>query len=306
MQPVGFHIGSSTDTSDKNSSAEDAHDTLRIPLASYGDTAFCRAMLTLHPLKMASIGRVAPWNYELRQQAQAILPFLYLGPAARARDLTFLQQTGITFLLAVRTVVPDQASSAYMNPAPVAAKLGIECWTLDAQNAFEVRQQLMTAVARINEHLERSSTAGMASGLEQIRGRLLVYCETGNDRSATLVAAYLIVMYNLDAPSALALMQSKRFCLCPTDAMKVMLAEFRRYVEAEGQVAIAQQADQEALQLLQTLSIPDLPALQLSSPRKRQLSDMYEQSIMEVTMPEAKDDLGGGQSREGLAPFADV
>ena len=303
MHPVGYHIRFPPEIFDKDSNEEDTHNTSRISLVNYGHPAFLRSVLALHPLKFSSVGRVTPWKYEMRQQAQAIVPFLYLGAAAAAKDIEFLQRTGITFLLAVR---PGSAWSSFMNPAPVAAKLGIESWTLDAQNAFEVRKQLMTAIARINKHLEQSCAIGPASNSQEIRGKILVCCETGNDRSATLVAAYLIVMYDLDAPAALALIQSKRFCLSPTDSMKDMLTHFRSYVQAQGQVAIAQQADQQALQELQTSNLPAPPTLQLSSPRKRQLSDPYEETMMENKMPELNDNLGGLQSRGGQAPFADV
>jgi len=42
------------------------------------------------------------WKYEARREAQAVLPFLYLGPNAVTRDVTFLQQAGITSILTVR------------------------------------------------------------------------------------------------------------------------------------------------------------------------------------------------------------
>ena len=45
------------------------------------------------------------WQYEQRHQAQQILPFLYLGPVAAARDVDFLQRSGITMVLAVRNTL---------------------------------------------------------------------------------------------------------------------------------------------------------------------------------------------------------
>ena len=45
------------------------------------------------------------WKYEQRHQAQRILPFLYLGPVAAARDVAFLQRSGITMVVAVRYIL---------------------------------------------------------------------------------------------------------------------------------------------------------------------------------------------------------
>lgn len=45
------------------------------------------------------------WKYEQRHQAQQILPFLFLGPVTAARDVGFLQSSGITMVLCVRNTL---------------------------------------------------------------------------------------------------------------------------------------------------------------------------------------------------------
>ena len=61
---------------------------------------------------VVSHNNMIEWKYEQRHQAQQILPFLFLGPVAAARDVAFLQRSGITMVLAVRnTLVRIRAST---------------------------------------------------------------------------------------------------------------------------------------------------------------------------------------------------
>ena len=57
------------------------------------------------------------WQYEQRHQAQQILPFLYLGPVAAARDVDFLQRSGITMVVAVRNTLVRVSSGPSLNSA---------------------------------------------------------------------------------------------------------------------------------------------------------------------------------------------
>ena len=54
---------------------------------------------------VVSHNNMIEWKYEQRHQAQQILPFLFLGPVASARDVAFLQRSGITMVLAVRNTL---------------------------------------------------------------------------------------------------------------------------------------------------------------------------------------------------------
>ncbi|EER14054.1 ser/thr/tyr interacting protein, putative [Perkinsus marinus ATCC 50983] len=47
---------------------------------------------------------VKVWDYDMKREAQEILPNLYLGPFGCARDLDVLRRVGITHIVVVRSV----------------------------------------------------------------------------------------------------------------------------------------------------------------------------------------------------------
>ena len=65
---------------------------------------------------------------------------------------------------------------------------------------------------------------------------MLVVCETGNDRSAAVVAAYLMAMYGLDTVQAVQFMQLKRFCVALGDDFKFQLQAYGDILRARGDV----------------------------------------------------------------------
>ena len=57
-------------------------------------------------------------------------------------------------------------------------------------------------------------------------GKVLVHCNDGMSRSASLVIAYLMQKYGLDFKAALTHVQSRRFCVQPNDGFEQQLREF--------------------------------------------------------------------------------
>ena len=57
-------------------------------------------------------------------------------------------------------------------------------------------------------------------------GKVLVHCNDGMSRSASLVIAYLMQKYGLDFKKALNHVQSRRFCVQPNDGFEQQLREF--------------------------------------------------------------------------------
>jgi len=126
------------------------------------------------------------WNYEDRRRAQFVAPFLALGPISAAKDATYLQEAGITMLLAIRQHRPYEARimSAAAN---VAQGLGIEIQQIDVTNLQYLRSYLSQIVSSMANHL------GTAPLRFNKLGKVLVACETGNERSAAVVVAFLVV-----------------------------------------------------------------------------------------------------------------
>lgn len=182
------------------------------------------------------------WAYERRREAQTILPFLCLGPMTAAKDEVWLRREGVTMLLGVRQ--KHSFESRLMNSALRAAeKLGIEHLTVDLASNQDLIQEFPNTTARINNHLTHIYQANASN--PQL-GKVLVFCESGNERSAGVVAAYLMEMHeDVDYIKAMQLCQAQRFCVNFDDGMKRLLQGYwdilcaKRTVAAQSDVATA-------------------------------------------------------------------
>jgi serine/threonine/tyrosine-interacting protein len=84
----------------------------------------------------------------------------------------------------------------------------------------------------INSHLSRIYTA-----TGQL-GKVLVFCESGNERSAGVIAAYLMETHeNVDYIKSMQLCQAQRFCVNFDDAMKRLLQSYWDILCARRSVA---------------------------------------------------------------------
>ena len=171
------------------------------------------------------------WNYERRRHAQPILPFIYLGPLNAAKDRSFLRSQGITMMLGVRQKHPFQVR--IMDAAlRVADELDIRHATIDISADRELVAAFSTATQLINNHMaqfatspaDKDETTTTKTPKMPKMGRVLVFCESGNERAATVVAAYLMEVHeNVDYIRAMQVCQSQRFCVNFDDTMKRLL-----------------------------------------------------------------------------------
>lgn len=91
----------------------------------------------------------------------------------------------------------------------------------------------------INEHLSRMYQLSNGQQL----GKVLVFCESGNERSAGVVAAYLMEMHeDVDYIKAMQLCQAQRFCVNFDDSMKRLLQGYWDILCAQRTVQAQQQA----------------------------------------------------------------
>lgn len=179
------------------------------------------------------------WAYAMRREAQQILPFLYLGPSVASKDIEFLKKEGITLLLAIRD--KRSALARLMSGAQVAEDLGIQSDSIDIDSEMDLIAHLPRAIRRINEHLVSG-----ASAKQGLPPRVLVFCEAGNEKSATVAMAYLMVMFNLDMPNAMWSVQHRRFCISVDETVQSMLTSFETILDAKRQVTKAHQAENSA------------------------------------------------------------
>ncbi|KAF2479575.1 protein-tyrosine phosphatase-like protein [Neohortaea acidophila] len=180
---------------------------------------------------------VFEWTYERRRDAQLILPYLYLGPMTAAKDEEWLKREGITAILAVRQ--KGAFESKLMNSALRKAEaLGLQFQALDVAGHAELIQLFPQTTQWIHQHV--------TSVYEQYQamGKVLVFCESGNERSAGVVAAYLMETHvDVDYIKAMQFVQAQRFCVNFDDGMKRLLQGYwdilcaRRAVAASAAAA---------------------------------------------------------------------
>lgn len=158
------------------------------------------------------------WAYERRRQAQMIIPWLYLGPLAAANDREFLSREGITMILAIR------AKDNSMNGAIQAGRDACqEVATIEAPSFFNLIGNFSRITKMINQHVAKVRKITAARGNPQL-GKVLVFCESGNEKSAAVVAAYLMeTLDNFDHIKSMQVCQAQRFCVNFDDTIKNIL-----------------------------------------------------------------------------------
>ncbi|CAK7226986.1 hypothetical protein SCUCBS95973_006383 [Sporothrix curviconia] len=171
------------------------------------------------------------WMYEMRRDAQQVLPHLYLGPSNAARDRAFLRRAGITKVMAIRD--SRLAEARLLVVEHVAKELGIESECVDVADTSALLRALTAAVQSINRHMLAMPTD--ADGVST--GKVLVYCETGNVRSPPVVAAYLMSMYGKELLDTLRFVHKARFCISLDEEYKHMLQSFSDLLSAQRDVA---------------------------------------------------------------------
>lgn len=168
------------------------------------------------------------WTFEKRRQAQAVLDYMYLGPTRVAKDPAWLKKEGITMLIPVRDI--RLAKARLLNVERWAHEAGIAHEYIDVYCQQELISLFPAAVETINHHLvDYFKKTGK-------RGKVLVCCETGNDRSAAIVAAYIMTMYNTDMVHTLQFIGLTRFCTNFDEQVKWILRAYEDILLAQRMV----------------------------------------------------------------------
>lgn len=178
------------------------------------------------------------WSYEKRRQAQRMLDFLYLGPSSVVRDHAFLQRTGITLLLIARDA--RMAEQRLMSAEKAVQALGIQAIYVDVENTQQLVPAFPRAVEAINQHLLATchgQTQDPDDPTNAPQGKVLICCETGNDRSAAIAAAYIMAIYGESMSHIVKFMSVQRFCVCWDEDIKRKLQSWEDILKARTQVA---------------------------------------------------------------------
>lgn len=168
------------------------------------------------------------WTYAMRREASEVLPFLYLGPLSAARETSTLQQLGITMLLAIqhRSSLPNLMLNG---PIKAANELGIELGVINVADNLELIGEFPRAARMINEHLVKVHAQD-----QTVMPKILLFCESGNDRSAAVAAAYLMQTFDgVDLVKACQIVNVRRFSANVEEGMKQYLLSYQQILQAQ-------------------------------------------------------------------------
>lgn len=173
------------------------------------------------------------WDYSGRRKAQEVLSFLHLGPMAAAKDKTYLQEAGITMVVGVqpKSVFGAKLLSGAYNAAD---ELGIEHTSIPADGLGDIIGVLPRATQLINTHLASMHHRVQFAATMSREGKVLVFCESGNDKSAWVVAAYLMETFDdIDVVKAVQMCCHRRFCCTFSEDVTQMLSTYHGIVKAK-------------------------------------------------------------------------
>jgi len=179
------------------------------------------------------------WDYKHRREAQSILPYLYLGPMFAAKDKEFLRKAGITMMLAIqpRTRFGSMLTQGALR---VADEMGIAKEIIEVAHNQELISLFPTTIRVINGHLREMRNRALSNPEGGIRdGKVLIFCESGNEKSAGVAAAYLMENFdNANYIKACQICNQRRFCCSFDDGMKQLLRTYDDILKARRSVAI--------------------------------------------------------------------
>ena len=186
------------------------------------------------------------WRYEERRNAQQILPFLHLGPSSTAKNQAYLAREGITMVLAVRNTL---SAHARLLGSKVAENMGLDVEAIDVAGNMELIAAFPRGIEIINTHLtkvyqQQQQLKNTGNGVQPRMGKVLVFCESGNERSASLVVAYVMAMYSKDLVTAIQIVQAQRFAIAFDDSLRHLLSTYETILKAKRDVVQASRMQQ--------------------------------------------------------------
>ncbi|KLT46571.1 phosphatases II [Cutaneotrichosporon oleaginosum] len=165
------------------------------------------------PSEPPSDMHVQEWKYEMRREAQAILPNLFLGPFQASTNLGRLREKRITHILCLRDSV--EARLIYPRFPTEFVYLTLDVADSDGQNIISI-------FPRCREFIDMAMDAG---------GAVLVHCNSGIATAPAIVMGYLMWKFGWDYLLALTFVQSKRYCVAPA-SFEAQLREYTAIAQA--------------------------------------------------------------------------
>ncbi|GFZ44034.1 hypothetical protein JCM24511_01755 [Saitozyma sp. JCM 24511] len=147
------------------------------------------------------------WRYEMRREAQLIIPHLWLGPFQSSLKKDWLKEQGITHILCIR----DQREAMLIKPRFPGE---FQYMTLDISDNTD--QNLITIFPQCRAFIDEAINSG---------GTVLAHCNGGISLSPAIVIGYIMWKNNWTYDNTLAFVQSRRYCVSPI-SFQIQLKEY--------------------------------------------------------------------------------
>lgn len=174
------------------------------------------------------------WEYDRRYQAQQILPFLLVGPMSITKDAAWLRDTGITLAIGLK-----QGQGRVLDGAlKRCQELGLDTHGIHVQDHHALTALFPDIFKLGTSHLLRCLHSNASLG------KILIFCETGNEKSPAAAAAFVMGShYDVDHIKAMQLCQLQRFCCNFDEASKSSLQSYWDLLCAQRNVEQARQSE---------------------------------------------------------------
>jgi protein-tyrosine phosphatase len=140
-------------------------------------------------------------------EANEVVKNIYIGSINSVYDIKKLKEIGITHIISV--------IAGFIPPYPEDFEY-LVINALDNLNT-DLSKNFETAIEFINQELDE---------VENKEKKVLIHCQAGRSRSATILAAYIIKTFGMDVKNTLELLTSKRDIIKPNDSFLIQLQKY--------------------------------------------------------------------------------
>ncbi|SPN98559.1 uncharacterized protein DNG_01605 [Cephalotrichum gorgonifer] len=254
-------------------------------------------------LEQIAVERSVSWTYPMRHAAQSILDFLYVGPRPVVKDTEWLSARGITMVVLAHDVGFGATIGKFAER--FTAGLGIEMLLVPVASAQDLVASFDDVIRAVSLNV-----VGVyrRSGGER-KGKVLVTCQTGNDRSTVIAAAYLMSVFGVSMVEAVNFVMAQRFCANFDEECKRILCAWEEILQARKDVYGARPqrdavgAGPAGAAGAQGGGVAD----QSGGGKKRRIEDTRDEDDMDIEDAETHENMDADRyyGRDAFMPFID-
>ncbi|KAI8604484.1 dual specificity phosphatase, partial [Dissophora ornata] len=159
-----------------------------------------------------------------------VLPHLYLGAEHNATDVRTLARLGVTAVLNVAVEITASSQQQPSSPSRVTAINGDRIVKTMQGHSIHFKNLSWTHHQR-NLQSEFPMAFAFIEETKNIGGKVLVHCQLGVSRSASLVIAYVMKTLQMNLTDAYEFVKTRSGVISPNMSLMYQLAEFGKSLD---------------------------------------------------------------------------